>query len=97
MLGGIGGRRRRGRQSIRWLDGITDLMDMSLSKLQELVTEREGLVCCNSWGRKELDTTEQLNYVAQTTANVYVSLFTAHNNSENIISKLWIRKLKNRA
>lgn len=40
---------------------------------------------------------EQLNYVAQTTANVYVSLFTAHNNSENIISKLWIRKLKNRA
>ena len=46
---------------MRLLDGITDLMDMSLSKLQELVTEREGLVCCNSWGRKELDTTEQLN------------------------------------
>ena len=57
MLGGIGDRRRRGRQRMRWLDGITDSMDVNLSELRELVMEG-GLACCDSLGRKELDTTE---------------------------------------
>ena len=61
MLGGIGGRRRRGRQRMRWLDGITDSMEVSLSELQELVIDREAWRCCYSWVRKELDRTEQLN------------------------------------
>ena len=61
MLGGIRGRRRRGRQRMKWQDDITDSMDMSLSELQELVMDKGGLVCCDSWGCKESDTTEQLN------------------------------------
>ena len=58
ILGKIEGRRRRGRQRLKWFDGITDSMDMSLSKPQELVDGQGSLACCSLRGGKELDTTE---------------------------------------
>ena len=67
MLGGIGGRRRRGRQRMRWLDGITDSMDVS--EWTPGVGDGQGS-CCNSWGCKELDTTEQLNWTVLITVTL---------------------------
>ena len=60
MLGGIGGGRRRGRQRMRWLAGITDSMDVSLSELG-VGDGQGGLACCDSLGCKESDMTERLN------------------------------------
>ena len=59
MLGKIEGRRRRGRQRMKWFDGVTALMDMSLSKLQG--DGQKSLECCSAWGHKELKMTEQMN------------------------------------
>ena len=58
MLGKIKGVRRKGQQRMRWLDGIINSIDVSLSKLQELVIGQGSLACCSPWSHKELDTTE---------------------------------------
>ena len=60
MLGKIEGGRRRGRERMRWLDGITDSVDISLSKLG-VADGQGGLACCRPWGHKESDTTECMN------------------------------------
>ena len=59
MLGNIEGKRRKGRQRMRWLDGITDSMDISLRKLRKIVMDgQRSVVCCSSWDCKESDMTQ---------------------------------------
>ena len=66
MLGKVEGRRRRGQQKMRWLDCITDSVDMSLSKLQEMVKDKGSLACGSPWSCKESDMTERLNNNSKT-------------------------------
>ena len=61
MLGKVKGGRRRGRQRMRWLDGVTDSMDTSLTQALGVGVGQGGLACCSPWGQKELDTIERLN------------------------------------
>ena len=63
MLGRTEHRRRRGQQRMQCLDGITNSMDTSLNKFQEIVKDRGSLACCGPWGRKESDTTQRLNNI----------------------------------
>ena len=86
MLGNIEGGRRRGWERMRWLDGITDLMDMSFSKLCKLVGSpgQGSLVCCSPWGRKELDLTEQVNW----TELMLFYLFTFPLNNSSLFNAL---------
>ena len=74
MLGKTEGRKIKGRQRMRWLDGISNLMDMSLSKLLQVGDEQGGLACCSPWGHKESDTTEWLNWTELKWLNHRVTL-----------------------
>jgi len=93
MLGKIEGRRRRGQQRIRWLYGITDSMDMSLSKFRENGERQGSLAHCSPWGCKELDMTEQLNNnYSWTLRQVQVMYFCIYNKENRKIKDIWNTK-----
>ena len=96
MLGKTEGRRRRWWQRMKWLDGITNSIDMSLSKLQELVLNRKP-GCCSPWGCKESDTTEGLNWYIYDHVNIalYILILPCQINTSGICfagggSYLWM-------
>ena len=89
MLGKIEDRRRRGQQRMRWLDSITDSMDMSLTPTLGVDDGQGGLVCCSPWGCKELDTTEQLNWTESVTPPLSWKVFRL--TSAQWPGFLWIR------
>ena len=91
LLGKIEGRRRRGQQRIRWLYGITDSMDMSLSKLRENGERQGSLARCSPWGCKESDMTEQLNNnnYSWTLRQVQVMYFCIYNKENRKIKDIW--------
>ena len=74
MLGKIEGGRRKGQQRTRWLDGITDSMDMSVSKFQEMVKDLGGLACHSPRGHKESDMTERLNCTEEEAVTDFIFL-----------------------
>ena len=75
MLGGIGGRRRKGQQGMRWLDGITDSNGREFEWTLGVGDEQGSLACCDSWGRKESDMTERLNWTALNWILLWLELF----------------------
>ena len=90
MLGKIESRRRRGRQRMRWLDGITDSMGMSLGKLWEIVKDRVDL---SPWVHRESDTTEQLNNINVDYTNIRHKYKRLHKSMPNNLTGDYLEKL----